>query len=265
MLGVMTERRIGPALRALRRARRLRQIDVARSAGVAQSTVSDIERGRWRTVSIRSLERVFEGVGADFACSVRSRGSELERLLDERHAAVAMAVSHAMRSCRWRVEAEVSFNHYGDRGSIDLLCQHPPTRTVVVVEVKTEIASAEEMLRRLDIKARLTWRIAQDRFGERPERTVRLLAILDSTVNRARVARLAPLLAGSLPLRGAELRRWIVDPAPEVRGGVWFVRDIAHSDRTASPHRVRRPADGVRRPADRVRLPADRLPTAGRP
>ena len=61
----------------------------------------------------------------------------------------------------WLTAAEVTYSGYGERGSIDLLAFHPATRTLLVVEVKTEIASVEETLRRHDAKVRL----APDRTG----------------------------------------------------------------------------------------------------
>ncbi|HEY4190087.1 MAG TPA: hypothetical protein VGM28_06685, partial [Candidatus Limnocylindrales bacterium] len=57
---------------------------------------------------------------------------------------------------------------YGERGSIDILAWHAATRTLLIVEVKTEIASAEEMLRRHDAKVRLGPAIGRERFGIAP-------------------------------------------------------------------------------------------------
>ena len=128
-------------------------------------------------MSLRTLCDVFDAVDADVDVVVRYRGGELGRLMDAGHAATAAALCRQLRGAGWSVEVEVSFNHYGDRGSIDLLAYHPATRTLLVVEVKTEIASAEEMLRRLDVKARVAPLLAPERFGERPARVVRLLAV----------------------------------------------------------------------------------------
>jgi transcriptional regulator with XRE-family HTH domain len=172
---------------------------MARAAGCSQALISAIERGHCASVTVAALCRVFAVLGADLDCVVRYRGAELDRLLDERHAAATMAVMPLLRDRGWRVATEVSFNHYGDRGSIDLLAYHPPTRTAMVVEVKTELTSAEETLRRVDVKVRLGSGLVQERFGERPARVARLLAVLDSTANRSRVARLAPLLEAADP------------------------------------------------------------------
>lgn len=238
----MDERRVGRALRVLRRTRGLRQSDVAERADVSQATVSAIERGHWSTTSLRTLERVFDVVEADVAVVVRYRGGELDRLLDEGHAATVAELATFLRADGWRVDAEVSFNHYGDRGSIDLLAYHTATRTLLVVEVKTEIASAEETLRRLDVKARVAPLLAPERFGEKPARVVRLLAVRSSTVNRQRVARLETLFGPTFPLRGRALAAWLRSPGPIVGGrpgGLLFVRNIAPADRTHGVRRVR--------------------------
>jgi transcriptional regulator with XRE-family HTH domain len=69
---------------------------VATAAGISQSTVSQIELGRWDAMSMRTLCRVFDAVEADIDVNVRYRGGQLDRLLDERHAATASAVSRLL-------------------------------------------------------------------------------------------------------------------------------------------------------------------------
>lgn len=245
----MDESRVGPALRALRRARGLRQVDVAKRAGLSRATVSAIECGDWDTMTIDGLRRAFDAVGARFVCLVRYRGGDLDRLLDERHAATSIAVAALLRRRGWIVLGEVSFNSYGDRGSVDLLAWHAATRTLLVVEVKTDIASAEEMLRRLDVKARLGPELAKERFGARPARVVRLLAVTERTANRDRVARLEGLLRDAFPLRGAALRAWLRAPGSlpaGAAGGLLFVdpsRNAVPGGVTVGPKRVRRPRE----------------------
>ncbi len=244
----MDQRRVGRALRVLRRARRLRQADVATAAGVSQSTVSQIELGRWDAMSMRTLCRVFDAVEADIDMGVRYRGGGLDRLLDERHASTASAMSSLLSSRGWTVTPEVSFNHYGDRGSVDLLAFHPPSHVLLVVEVKSEIASTEETLRRLDVKARLGRTIAGGRLGVEPVSVVRLLAIRASSANRDRVARLDPLLGPAFPLRGGRLTGWLRAPTPlegRLAAGLMFVRDTGRAGRKEGPRPRRRATCGT--------------------
>ncbi len=238
----MNAPKLGRSLRVLRRARALRQCDVAEAAGVAQSTVSDIERGDVDAMPLRVLCRVFEVLEANVDVVVRYRGGELDRLLDESHAATVAALAGHLRGGGWRVAVEISFNHYGDRGAIDLLAYHVASRTLLVVEVKSMIASAEETLRRLDVKVRVAPLLAPARFGEKPTRVVRLLAVRASTANRQRVARLAALFEPAFPLRGRQLAAWLRSPGPIVggqAGGLLFVRDTAPADRMRGVRRVR--------------------------
>jgi transcriptional regulator with XRE-family HTH domain len=255
----MNPSKMGRSLRAIRRSRGLRQVDVATRAGVSQALVSSIERGRCATVAVGTLERVVTAVGADLECMVRYNGAEFDRLLDEAHAATTIAALARLRTAGWIALTEVTFNHYGDRGSVDILAMHAATRTALVVEVKSEIASAEEMLRRLDVKARLGSRLAIERFGERPVRVARLLVVRDSTVNRVRVARLELILAPALPLRSAELRRWLASPGPAI-GGLLFLhaaRDTNGGAAMRGARRVRRQAGSAHDPIQRAEAAHD--------
>lgn len=207
----------------------MRQQDLGAAAGISQAAISLIERGHWEALSVRALRRVFGAVDAAVVISVAWRGGALDRLLDERHAALAGHVADDLRRHGWRVLPEVTFNHFGERGSIDLLACHVSSGTLLVVEVKTELTSIEETLRRHDTKLRLAPALGVERFGERPRSTVRLLVVLDTTVNRARVARQDAVLTRAYPMRGIVLRRWLRDPAApksgeEARGGLRFVR-----------------------------------------
>jgi transcriptional regulator with XRE-family HTH domain len=234
--------RLGRSLRVIRRSRGQRQLDVAQAAGVSQTLVSAVERGHGDRLSAGTLARVFTALEADLELVVRYRGGTLDRLLDERHAATIAAVLGTLRARGWTTAVEVTFNHYGDRGSIDVLAVHPVARIVLVVEVKTEITSAEETLRRLDVKVRLGAGLARERFGLPATHAVPLLAVLDSTANRSRVLRLAPLLDPAFPNRSAALRHWLANPGT-TSGGLLFVqisRDRAGGAGMSGSHRVRR-------------------------
>ena len=142
----MNDLAIGRALRVLRQRLGWRQVDVAIDAGVSQQLISKIERGRSSRVSSATLRRVFAAVDADVVTYVRWRGGELDRLLDEGHASIVGSIATLLRRRGWQVLTEVTFSDYGERGSVDVLAWHPATRTLLVVEVKTEITSAEELL-----------------------------------------------------------------------------------------------------------------------
>ena len=234
----MNDITLGRALRALRLREGLRQADVAKRAGVTQQLVSRIELGRAPDVTLATLRKVVGAAGADYVGHVTWRGGALDRLLDEGHADVVGSVMTLLRRRGWTVFSEVTFSQWGERGSIDVLAWHPATRMLLVVEVKTEITSAEETLRRLDVKVRLAPRIGEERFGAKPRSVARMLVVADRSTNRRRVARLAPLLDSAFPVRGTALRDWLRHPAAPI-AGLLFAGE-------RQPGRTQR---GARRPA----------------
>lgn len=217
----MDFKRIGLAFRALRRHQGLRQVDVARRAGVSQQHVSDLERGSIAPMAIGDVERLLDAVGARMVVRVSWRGAELDRMLDEDHAGLCQVIADRLRSWGWTVIPEATYSIYGERGSVDLLALHPGSLTLLVIEVKTEVASAEEMLRRHDAKVRLGPAIARDRLGVTPVRVARLLVVADSITNRRRVARLSGLLGTAYPDRGDTVRRWLRGPVGQMSGLVF--------------------------------------------
>lgn len=150
----MSDQRVGQAIRALRRRRGWRQLDLGAIAGVSQSLVSLIERGHVGRVSVRTLQSVAAAVDAEFVAELRWRGGSLDRLLDERHAALVGAVVRELGHLGWRVEVEVSFSHVGERGSIEILAYHAATGSLLMIEIKTQLTSLEETLRRTPDRVR---------------------------------------------------------------------------------------------------------------
>lgn len=214
----MDDVRIGRLLRALRRERSLRQVDVAAAAGVSQSLISLIERGHLAKLSIATLRTIFAVAEARFEGTVSWRGGAIDRLLDERHAQLVGGVARDLRASGWQVELEVTFSVYGERGSIDVVAHHVERGIVLVVEIKTELTSIEETIRRIDAKDRLAPRIVLDRFGWRSRTGARLLVVLDSSTNRRRVANHEQSLTTAFPDRGVNVRRWLRQPTGRLSG-----------------------------------------------
>jgi len=209
----MNDLGVGRALRAIRHRLVLRQQDLADRAGVSQDSVSLIERGRIEQMTIGTIRTVFASVGAELVVGVRWRGGDLDRLLDEGHAALAGAIAGRLEADGWRVRLEVTYAVYGERGSIDVLAWHEASRTLLVVEVKTELTSVEETLRRHDAKVRLAARIATERFGWSPVAVARLLVLPETSSVRRAVGRHEAVFARAYPLAGWELRQWLRKPA----------------------------------------------------
>jgi transcriptional regulator with XRE-family HTH domain len=245
----MEDRRISRALRAIRRQLAWRQVDLADRARVAQSTVSLLEPGRIDGLSVRALRHICSAMDADLVLVIRWRGGDLDRILDERHARLGAQFVRRLEELGWTVFPEMTFSIYGERGSIDLLAWHSETRTLLVVELKSELTSVEETLRRLDVKDRLAARFAAERFGWRARNVARILVLPDDRTSRRRVEAHRGLLERAFPTPPSEVRRWLHHPSGSI-AGVLFVSD---SDHTRGRHgmsarkRIRKPVTGADR------------------
>lgn len=218
----MNDMQIGRVARALRHRLGLRQIDVAQRLGVGHDVVSRLERGRVEGLTVRTLRKLFAHFDAEIVLIVRWRGGEVERLLDRRHAALGKRLVAKIEGLGWTVVPEVSFSHFGERGSIDLLAWQPGTGTLLVIELKTELTSIEETIRRHDVKARLAATVAKDRFGWAAGQVARLLVLPDERTPRRQVDRFANVLGRAYPDRGREARAWLAAPDRPISGLVFL-------------------------------------------
>jgi hypothetical protein len=143
----------------------------------------------------------------------------------------------------WQVRPEVSFAQCAERGSIDLLAWHETMRTVLVVEVKTELTSIEETVRRLDIKVRVASTVAQQLLGWEPLNVGTVLVLPDVSTARRRVAAHPATFDARFPQMGQRLRSWLRSPVGAF-AAVWFLSGVPTvGSKWAGPtaHRVRRP------------------------
>lgn len=218
----MDNQRVGRILRALRHKKGWRQDDVALKTGLSQAIVSRLEQGLIEPLTVATLRKIASALGAQAVISIRWRGADLDRLLDEGHASLVGAVVELLTQAGWEVHPEVSYSIYGERGSIDVVGWHAASRTLLVVEVKTELVSLEETIRRMDVKIRLAPEIVAERFGWQPALRSHLLVLPSTSTQRRRVARHAAVLDLAVPVRGQELRAWVEAPDRSV-GGLMFV------------------------------------------
>ena len=133
-------------------------------------------------------------------------------------------VVRVLRSANWVVATEVSFNEFGERGSIDVLAFHRETRSLLVIEVKTTIADAQDLQASLDRKVRLARKIAADR-GWHARSVAKVLVLVDTRANRQRVGVLSATFTVTFPSRTWAVRRWVANPSErEPLRGIWFLR-----------------------------------------
>ena len=188
---------------------------------MSQPTISALERGQIDCTPLRTVRTVLDALDATAWLDVSWRGGIIARLLDERHAALVGAVAGSLAGWRWEVVPELSYSEYGERGSIDLVAWHAGSRTLLVVEVKTELVSVEATLRKLDEKVRLGPKIVGERLGWRPAAVAPLLVLPSDRTQRRHVERHALVLDRALPIRGRAIRAWLRDPRGPV-AGLWF-------------------------------------------
>ena len=189
--------------------------------------VSRLERGRIAAMAVGSVREIAQALDAEVLIVVRWRGGELDRMMDEAHATLVGRAVEILQSLGWETRSEVSYSIYGERGSIDVLAWHAPTRTLLAVEVNAELISVEETLRVHDAKLRLAPRIAAERFGWQATASARLLVLPDLSTARRRVLRHRAVLDGAYPLRGHTIRAWLISPTrmPDsaAAGGLQFL------------------------------------------
>jgi DNA-binding XRE family transcriptional regulator len=199
------------------------QSELAAEAGVAQQTVSLIERGHADDATLRTVNRVVASLGATLDLVLRWKGPELDRLADARHARIVTAVVVCL-GADWQVLAEYSFNHYGDRGSVDVLAWQPAKRALLLVEVKSELDSLEAVLRSMDVKVRVVPPVIARERAWRAKWLGSILVLPDESSARRSVARMSPIFDVSLPSRTVAVRQWLRAPAGPLRG-IWFLAD----------------------------------------
>lgn len=209
-------------MRTARIKRRWRQRDLARVVGVSDSVISRLERGHVDGISVGTLRAVAAALDIRVELLPRSRSANLERIVAGKHAALAEAVLRWLDGLGgWAVRPEVSFSFYADRGVIDLLAWHAPTRSLLVIELKTAIINIGEILGLLDLKVRNALRVAE-RFGWIPSSVSSLLIVAEGSTNRRRIEAHAATFAASLPSRVAAVRRWLLRPAGSLHGLMFF-------------------------------------------
>ena len=239
----MESLKVGRSIRALRIRRGWRQSDLADAARCSRSVVSRVERGEVTGTALGTVEAICRVLGADLDLRVRWHGEGLDRLLDEAHAGIVERFIHLLRATGWESAVEVTFNEYGERGSIDVLGWHAARRALLVGEVKSIIPDAQATLLPLDRKSRLAAKVGRGR-GWDPVSVSRVLVVRDGSTNRRRVGRLDAMFGAALPVRGAAFRAWLRSPSGSVAALIFLPDAPQKSTRRARIgwQRVNRPS-----------------------
>jgi transcriptional regulator with XRE-family HTH domain len=230
--------RIGLDLRLLRQHRGWTQQRLADEVGVARSSIAAIEGGHAERVALAVLLRVAAALGARLSVRVYWQGEALDRLRDERHAAIVERVLRLLTAEGWIVRTEVSFSEYGERGSIDVLAFHPKVGALLVIEVKSTVPDLQATLSNLDRKTRLAPGLARA-LGWEVDSVSRLLVLPEDRTARRRVAQHEATFRAALPMRTAAVRRWLRHPDQAI-AGILFLTNVSQDDNRRSCRPSRR-------------------------
>jgi transcriptional regulator with XRE-family HTH domain len=228
------------SIRALRLRKGWSQAELAERSGVSREAVSRMERGALAGMTIARVDQIATALGASVAVQVRWQGEQLDRLVDAAHAALQQEVAELLIGLGWLIRVEVSFNHNGDRGRVDLLAFYPLLRVLLVVEIKSGLGDMQDTLGRIDVKVRLGGVLAREVGWTDVSAVVPVLVIGDSRTARNLVAAHDALFA-RFDVRGRAALRWVRRPgAPWPAGLLWSAN--RQDSRPVTNVRVRRPS-----------------------
>ena len=88
-------------------------------------------------------------------------------MINAGHAAMHQAAAVRFIRTDWLLAPETTFSIYGERGSIDILAHHPPTASLLVVELKTDLVDVNGLMTAVDRYRRLAPDRPRPRLGSR--------------------------------------------------------------------------------------------------
>jgi transcriptional regulator with XRE-family HTH domain len=221
------------------------QRELARRSGVSQARISRIERGTLQDLRIGVIDRLFVALGVRYWVGTESPHI-IRAPADQVHASCSAYTARRLLAHGLLVEREVEVGGDRSRGWIDLLAFQPHSRTLFVVEVKTEIHDIGAIERSLNWYQRESLRVVR-RFGWHPGRVLSVLLVLDSRVNDHRIGLAPDVFRTAFPGRAKELRaildgsgvgegRFIAMIDPRSRRSVWLRATRSDGRRSAASY-----------------------------
>jgi hypothetical protein len=209
----VSDQQVGATFRAARIRSGKRQQDVAAGARVHRSCVSSVERGHLDDVPLRQLRAIASDLEIQLQLTASWHGADGVRIVNERHSRMHELVAERLAVLSdWGFASEVSFSEWGERGVVDILAWHSLTRTLLIIELKTEIPDPAGLVAQVDRYRRLGPAIGRAR-GWNPLGVATWVFVAESDLNRRQVARHNVMLRNAFPLDGHFVRRWLRDPS----------------------------------------------------
>jgi transcriptional regulator with XRE-family HTH domain len=235
----MDDPTIGQALRSVRIRLRLRQADVARRAGVSRQLVGKLELGLIGRYPLDTVRSVASALEVSLDVRMRWRSTDLDRVLHGGHARLHESVArHLATLAGWIWLPEVTFSHFGERGVIDILAWHAESRSLLIIELKTELVDPQELVGSMHRRQRLGPVIASQN-GWRPATVSTWVIVRDGSTERRRARNHASLLRAAFPTDGRTMRAWLRQPQGTI-GALSFWSDVTLGGVSQSRGSVRR-------------------------
>jgi transcriptional regulator with XRE-family HTH domain len=224
------------------------QQELAVAVGISRSHVAGIETGRVNP-SLDLVWRIADRMGIDVGIVGRApvvlgrRGGQ-----DIVHARCSGYVEGRLLGAAWSVDREVELMTDHAHGWIDLLAFEPISKTLVIVEIKTQLDDIGAVERQLGWYERNAVRVAHSR-GWHPTRVLSWLLLLASDEVEQAVSMHRQALGRSFPGRAATMLQCIVEPRggapgrslalinPTSRRRDWLVPTRTDGRRSRAPYR----------------------------
>jgi hypothetical protein len=204
--------------------------------------VSQAETGHLDRLTLRSLRAIGRALEVRVQVEPLWRGGQLPRLLDAEHASIVNAVAAIMRRHGWEILVEYAFNHFGDRGSVDLVGWQPRHRALVLVEVKSRITDVQDLHAAMARKGRVVPMLLVKERGWRPASIGQLLVVSEASAQRRVVARHGEIFSATFPQRALGARSWLAHPVGTL-SALWFLSptsSVGARRLERQPQRIRR-------------------------
>ena len=209
----MSDQKVGALFRAVRIRSRKRQQDVAGGAGIARWRISAIERGHLDAISIGQMRSIASQLDIRVEIGASWRGGDGTRVVNERHSRMHELIAARLAATPgWEFATEVTFSEWGERGTIDILAWHAASRTLLVIELKTELPDPAGLVAQVDRYRRLAPKVGRAR-GWDALTVATWVFVAESDFNRDQLARHRLMVRNAFPLDGRFLRRWFRDPS----------------------------------------------------
>jgi hypothetical protein len=191
-------------------------------------------------VTVDTAGRILDALGVAVEPVFRAPFVASARQLDRAHAQCVAYVQRRLEAAGWLVRREVEILGGRSHGWIDVLAFDPATRTLLVIEVKTEIHDVGRIERTLGWYGREAWAAAQ-RLGWRPAVVRTVLVVLATEANDERLRTNREILAQAFPARGMAVLSSgrsglaLIDPRSHRRE--WLGRAVVDGRRSRAPYR----------------------------